>query len=408
MLSDLARERPSAPEVLAHPWLRRDPGGSGVRAARRLGRAVQRRMTALANSRQLLGTRRAMLVLHGGTAGAAEAFHRAVREAVRLKEEADRRAAAIAADSSSAPGMAAALGPASSLAAAAGAGSGAAALAGARGERRLEGGRCSAASMKRPAPRDGPLDSGALQPDQPVAASEEGEAAAGQAGAAQMAAVSKQQERSSHDASCSPPASVRPRSVAATAEPPLRKRRRGAQVSALAAAIACASEQPLADLAAGKDASLADLARVSLARRSLVLQGGSAARVGQGRPQQGGHEPAGRTSNSNVFVGVAVEAGVPAAAAGGGEGAGRGAAGTLWLDAHGGGPLLLPSALERGISMPADLTPQKPGANPSLGLGSGRRARLGLSGGAAEPETARGLLWPLPIYNGNGLIGPLP
>jgi hypothetical protein len=350
MLADLARERPGAAEVLAHPWLRRGPAGGGARAARRLGRAVQRRMTALADSRRLLGTRRALMLLHGGAPGAAEAFHLAVREAARLREEAERRTAAAAAAGA---GVAASRGPIALPAAGP-----PAAVATAGSSERAPGG--SGTSFKRPAPsRDSSTPGGAAagggSPAHPATAAPAAAAAvAGEAGPPRphIASASSSGGGAAAGAQAS---AMAPAAAGSGDSPPRRKRRKGAQVSALAAAIVSASERPMAELAASKDASLADLARVSLARRSLV---------GGGAEPQGGWG-GGAFGAPDISAVAAANADRPAGQENISAAAAEGDAG--------GGALLLPGPLlERGISMPAELAPLKRGGG---GRSLGRQER---------------------------------
>ncbi|KAF8057749.1 hypothetical protein HT031_005933 [Scenedesmus sp. PABB004] len=84
MLAEDPRARPSAAEVLAHPWLAgaaAAPGGGGAPDAP-IAPAVQQRLRVLGNSRQVMGTARGMMMLHGrGSRSGAAAFHAAVREA---------------------------------------------------------------------------------------------------------------------------------------------------------------------------------------------------------------------------------------------------------------------------------------------------------------------------------------
>ncbi|KAI8466231.1 MAG: hypothetical protein J3K34DRAFT_524685 [Monoraphidium minutum] len=317
MLSDLARERPTA---------------------------AQQRMAALADGRRLLGTRRAMLVMHNGSHDATAAFHRAVCEAKRLMAEAAaaRGGAAVAA----------------AAAAAAEEGEGGGARAARLALQAASGG--GQGPVKRAAPLDSPRAGPAPAPG---AAAGDPPPAAGGADAATAAP---------------PPAADGPCDGGGGGgeRGPERKRRKGARPSALAAAIRGSSAASLAQLAAGPEASLADVARASLARSSRVApppgpRGGGATAVGAPGAA------AARQGTPEVRAASSPEDGSPDAM------------------------MLVPLMLERGISLPTALG--RRGRRCGGGPGGGRRARaVSCSPGALQLLAAADAAQQIEILHGRG------
>ena len=311
MLADLARERPTAAEVVAHPWLRRDPASAAAR--RLLSRQVQRRMCALADSRRLLGARRALLLMPSGSQSAAEAFHRAVAEARRLKAE----AAAAAAAQRQAQVVATAAAAASSSPAASATTTNSSNSGGV-----LEDG-VRASGDERP-PSAAPL---------PSSEQEDG----------RQQSQQQQQQQEHPDGAAD--------TLAAAPQRPPAARKSARSSSALAAAIAGhapTSAVSLAELAAG--ASVADLARVSLARQSRVgaapPAGGGLAKksVGVGARGNGSGHPASGNEQRAVRDAQQQEAAEASASSPQDEGTSE-------------RPLVHVAALDHGISLPTALLP---------------------------------------------------
>jgi hypothetical protein len=89
LLADKPKERPTAAEVLRHPWVTSVTAAGEAKGQRVIGRAVQQRLQALANNRRIMGTARGLLMVHGGAQSAVAAYQAAVAQAqARLRQQA--------------------------------------------------------------------------------------------------------------------------------------------------------------------------------------------------------------------------------------------------------------------------------------------------------------------------------
>lgn len=89
LLADKPKERPTAAEVLRHPWVTNVTAAGEAKGQRVIGRAVQQRLQALANNRRIMGTARGLLMVHGGAQSAVAAYQAAVAQAqAQLRQQA--------------------------------------------------------------------------------------------------------------------------------------------------------------------------------------------------------------------------------------------------------------------------------------------------------------------------------